>query len=148
MDLLQLADKSWPLLSRVAAGHTTVYRATNGLLGHRFPFGPPALLLEHVGARSGIRRTTPLVYTTDGDDLVLVASKGGYPKHPAWYHNLVANPGTVVQVGAERRRVRARVAGQAERDRLWQLVLRTYSGFQTYQDRAGREIPLVVLERV
>lgn len=147
MDLLKLADRSWPLLSRLAAGHTTVYRATHGAVGHHFPFMPPMLLLEHTGARSGILRTTPLVYTTDGDDIVLVASKGGFPKHPAWYHNLRANPDTVVQVGAERRRVRARVAKPEERERLWRLVLRTYSGFQTYADRTGREIPLVVLER-
>ncbi len=87
-------------------------------------------------------------YRRDGDRLVVFGSKGGAPTNPDWYHNLRANPDTVVQVGAERRRVRARVAGPQERGRLWELVLRTYSGFQSYADRTGREIPLVVLERV
>jgi F420H(2)-dependent quinone reductase len=146
---LDLADRSWPVLRRVAAVHTTLYRASNGLLGHRFfPGTPPMLLLEHVGARSGIRRTTPLVYFTDGDDVVIVASKGGHPQHPAWYHNLRAHPATVIQVGGERRRVRARVADAAEHERLWPLAVRTYSGYRTYQRRTGRQIPLVILRRV
>jgi deazaflavin-dependent oxidoreductase (nitroreductase family) len=81
-----------------------------------------------------------------GADLVLVASKGGYPKHPAWFHNLLAHPETTVQVGRERRAVRARVADPAERARLWPEVVRFYSGFATYQERTEREIPLVILE--
>jgi deazaflavin-dependent oxidoreductase (nitroreductase family) len=147
VDYLQLADRSWPILSRFAAAHTTVYRASNGRLGHHIPFLPPMLLLEHRGARTGKERTTPLVYAVDGDDLVVVASKGGYPSHPAWYHNLLANPDTVAQVGGERRRVRATVADPEQRARLWPLVLRTYPGFGDYQKRAEREIPLVVLRR-
>ena len=146
MDLMELADRNWPILGKVAAAHTAIYRLTNGLIGHRVPGTAPMLLLEHVGARSGTTRTTPLVYRRDADDLVLVASKGGYPKHPAWYHNLVANPDTTVQVGSEHRRVRARVATQPEHDRLWPLMLRTYSGFADYQKRTDRQIPLVVLE--
>lgn len=147
MNILELADRSWPVLSRLFAGHTAIYRLTHGLIGHRLPGAPPMLLLDHVGARSGTRRTTPLVYRRDGDDLVLVASKGGYPKHPGWYHNLVANPDTTVQVGGEHRQVRARVASPPEHDRLWPLMLRTYSGFAEYQKRTERQIPLVVLER-
>src|SRR4051794_36684487 len=99
-------------------GHTAIYKATNGLIGHRFPGAPPMLLLEHVGAKSGTKRTTPLVYVADGGDVVLVASKGGFPKHPAWFHNLKANPETRVQIGSERRNVRARVATPGERERL------------------------------
>jgi F420H(2)-dependent quinone reductase len=76
-----------------------------------------------------------------------VASKGGYPKHPAWFHNLRANPDTTVQVGSERRAVHARVATAEERERLWPRVARAYSGYDTYQSRTGRKIPLVVLER-
>ncbi|MGH2903027.1 MAG: nitroreductase/quinone reductase family protein, partial [Solirubrobacteraceae bacterium] len=79
-------------------------------------------------------------------DLVLVASKGGYPKNPAWYYNLVANPDTAVQVGSRRRDVRARVAGAEERPRLWKLMLGVYGGYANYQRRTEREIPLVVLE--
>jgi len=127
-------------------GHTVVYRATGGRIGHRFPGSPPMLLLDHVGAKSGRKRTTPLVYVKDGEALVLVASKGGNPKNPAWFHNLRANPETTVQVGSERRAVRARVAGNEERARLWPKAVETYSGYSDYQERTEREIPLVVLE--
>jgi deazaflavin-dependent oxidoreductase (nitroreductase family) len=147
MDLLGLADRAWPVLRRFASAHTAAYRATGGLFGHRFPGAPPMLLLDHVGARSGVRRTTPLAYSADGDDLVVVASKGGHPEHPAWYHNLRAHPETTVRVGREVRPVRARVATPEERQRLWPLVVRTYSPYETYQHRTGREIPLVILER-
>ncbi len=141
-----LVDRSWPLLRRLMGGHALVYRATNGLVGHRFPGAPPMLLLDHVGAKSGKKRTTPLVYVEDGDDVVLVASKGGHPKHPAWFHNLRANPDTTIQVGSRRRPVRARVATPEQRKRLWPKVVDLYRGYQGYQDRTEREIPLVILE--
>lgn len=146
MGYLDAADRLWPVLNRLMKGHTAVYRATGGLVGHRFPGAPPLLLLDHVGAKSGTRRTTPLVYVDDGEDIVIVASKGGHPKHPAWYHNLRAHPETTVQVGSERRAVRARVAGAEERERLWPRAVKTYSGYRGYQERTSREIPLVVLE--
>jgi deazaflavin-dependent oxidoreductase (nitroreductase family) len=100
-----------------------------------------------VGAKSGTKRTSPLLYFPDGEDLVIVASKGGYPKHPAWYHNLMANPETSVQAGRERRPVHARIATAEERERLWPVAVRTYHGYSDYQKRSkGREIPLVILE--
>jgi deazaflavin-dependent oxidoreductase (nitroreductase family) len=146
--MLDLADRSWPLLRRVMGGHTFVYRASGGLIGHRVPFAPPTLLLTHIGAKSGEKRISPLTYTKgDGDDLVLVASKGGYPKNPAWFHNLKANPDTTVQVGREQRPVHARVATPEERQRLWPRVIDNYSGYADYQQRTEREIPLVILER-
>ena len=144
---LELADRTWPLLRRMMDVHTLVYRATSGLVGHRIPGLAPTLLLDHVGAKSGVKRTSPLLYIPDGDDLVIVASKGGYPKHPAWFYNLKANPDTTVQVGSERRSVHARVATPQERARLWPRVIDAYSGYADYQARAGREIPLVILER-
>lgn len=105
------------------------------------------LLLDHVGAKSGTKRTSPLLYVKDGNDVVVVASKGGYPKHPAWYHNLMANPDTTVQIGTERRPVHARVANSEERARLWPVVVKSYGGYTDYQERSkGREIPLVILE--
>ncbi len=105
------------------------------------------LLLDHVGAKSGTKRTAPLLYIPDGDDLVIVASKGGFPRHPAWFHNLKANPDTTVQVGSERRPVHARVANAGERERLWPVVIKSYQGYADYQARSkGREIPLVILE--
>ena len=144
----ELGDKSWPVLRRVMAGHTLVYRASGGVIGHRFPGAPPTLLLTHVGAKSGQKRISPLTYTRgDGDDLVLVASKGGYPKNPAWFHNLKAHPDTEVQVGREHRPVHARVATPEERERLWPRVVENYSGSAEYQKRTDRVIPLVILER-
>ncbi len=127
-------------------GHAAIFRATGGVIGGQLPGLPPLLLLDHVGAKSGTRRTTPLVYVADGDDIVIVASKGGNPKHPAWFHNLRAHPDTTVLVGSERRTVQARVARSDERPRLWAKAVETYSGYRGYQERTQREIPLVVLE--
>jgi F420H(2)-dependent quinone reductase len=142
-----VADRIWPLTRRVMGLHTLAYRATGGRVGHTAPGMPTILLLDHVGAKSGTRRTSPLLYFRDGDDLVIVASKGGFPKHPAWYHNLKANPETTVQVKSERRQVRARVATPEEHARLWPLALEQYRGYADYQARSkGREIPLVILE--
>jgi deazaflavin-dependent oxidoreductase (nitroreductase family) len=146
MDYASLSDRAWPIARRMMAGHVAVYRATGGRIGHRGPRFAPCLLLDHVGARSGRSRTSPLIYGTDGENLILVASKGGYPRHPAWYHNLMANPDTTVQVRSERRRVHARVATTAERERLWPLMVGVYGGYDAYRRRTEREIPLVVLE--
>ena len=146
MDVEGLADLSWPVLRRLMGCHARIYRATAGLIGHRFPGAPPMLLLDSVGAKSGTRRTTPLVYVEDGRDVVIVASKGGHPKHPAWYHNLSAHPDTTVQIGREHRAVHARVASPNERARLWPKAVATYGGYRGYQERTDREIPLVILE--
>jgi F420H(2)-dependent quinone reductase len=146
MDYMSVVDRSWPLLRRAMGLHTLVYRATHGLLGHRMPGGPSMLLLDHVGARSGARRTSPLLYLEDGQNLVVIASKGGHPRHPVWFHNLRANPETTVQVGSERRAVRARVASPEERRRLWPRAVKTYGGYEDYQRRTGRQIPLAILE--
>ena len=128
--------------------HTFLYRRTGGRLGHTIPGVPgKMLLLDHVGAKSGTKRTSPLLYIEDGEDVVIVASKGGFPKHPAWYHNLVANPDTTVQVGGEKRAVHAHVATPEERERLWPLAVKAYHGYEDYAARSkGREIPLVILE--
>jgi deazaflavin-dependent oxidoreductase (nitroreductase family) len=146
VDYLAWADRNWSLLRRLMGGHTAIYRATNGLVGHRFPGTPPTLLLDHVGARSGVKRTSPLVYGVDGANFVLVASKGGYPKNPAWFHNLRANPDTTIQVGSSKRNVRARVAEGEERERMWALMVNVYGGYESYRRRTEREIPLVILE--
>jgi F420H(2)-dependent quinone reductase len=147
VDVMSLADRSWPVLRRVMGLHTQAYRLSNGAIGHRFPGAPPMLLLDHVGAKSGIKRTIPLVYVEDGDDVVLVASKGGHPKNPAWYYNLRAHPDTTVQIGSEHRSVRARVANSQERKRLWPKAVATYGGYRGYQERTQREIPLIILKR-
>ena len=136
----------WRLFNELTRIHTISYRLTRGVVGSRIPGGPPMLLLDHVGARSGKKRTTPLVYLRDDDEIVIVASKGGSPRHPAWFHNLRANPRTTVQVGARRLAVTAGVATPSERSRLWPRVVRMYPGYAAYQRRTKREIPLVVLE--
>lgn len=122
-------------LLRLTGGRlTTAGRGLVGFLGVR-------------GARSGVERTTPLVWTRDGDNVLLVASRGGDTKHPAWYLNAVANPGVTFSIHGTERPYRARTASPEERPRLWELVNRRYPGYAVYQRRAGRrEIPIVVLE--
>jgi F420H(2)-dependent quinone reductase len=143
-----VADKIWPVTRRFMGLHTALYRASGGRLGHNVPGGPgKMLLLDHVGAKSGTKRTSPLLYVKDGNDVVVIASKGGFPKHPAWYHNLVANPDTTVQIGREHRKVHARVASPEERKRLWPVAVKAYHGYEDYAARSkGREIPLIILE--
>jgi len=128
--------------------HTALYRASRGRLGHRIPGVPgKMLLLDHVGAKSGTKRTSPLLYIRDGEDLVIVASKGGFPKNPAWFYNLKANPDTTVQVASHHLPVHARVATPEERERLWPMAVKAYPGYEDYAVRSkGREIPLVILE--
>jgi F420H(2)-dependent quinone reductase len=144
MDLSKLA---WKAVGPAMDAHTLIYRATRGVVGHRVPGAPPMLLLDHVGAKSGKKRTSPLGYFTHGDDAVIVASKGGNPRNPAWFHNLMANPDTTIQIGSERRPVHARVAMADERTRLWPKAVETYRGYGGYQERTERVIPLVILER-
>jgi deazaflavin-dependent oxidoreductase (nitroreductase family) len=141
-----LVDRSWPLIRRMMGAHTLVYRASGGLVGQYLPGAPPMLLLDHVGAKSGKVRTSPLAYLEDGENLVIVASKGGYPKNPSWFYNLRAHPETTVRVGRERRAVRAKVADAGERERLWPMIVDLYGGYADYQERTDREIPLVILE--
>jgi F420H(2)-dependent quinone reductase len=128
--------------------HTLLYRATGGRLGHTLPgIGGQMLLLDHVGAKSGALRTSPLLYIPDGENVFVIASKGGFPKNPAWFHNLKAHPDTTAQIGAERRPVHARLATPQERERLWPRAVETYRGYADYQARSrGREIPIVILE--
>ena len=139
-------DRLWPILRPLIGLHVLAYRATRGRFGHNSSGAPPILLLEHTGARSGVKRTAPLGYIRDGDNLVVVASKGGHPRNPSWFHNLLAHPDVTVQVGAKRALVRARVSPPQERARLWPLVLEAYGGYGDYQQKTSREIPLMVLE--
>jgi F420H(2)-dependent quinone reductase len=146
MGVLDVVERSWPVLRHGVGLHTHAYRASRGLIGHHVPIlGIDMLLLDHVGAKSGKRRTTPLLYVRDGDNLAIIASKGGNPRHPAWFHNLRANPETTVQVGSERRAVRARVAEGEEREQLWSRAVEDWSQYSDYQARTDREIPVVVL---
>ncbi len=109
--------------------------------------GQPFVLLHVRGARSGLERTVPLLATKTGDILLLVASKAGAIKHPAWYHNLRANPDVEVTIEGQRQPMRAEIAAAGEeRDRLWRIVCDNYTGYVTYQRRSGgRVIPVVAL---
>ncbi len=129
--------------------HVALYRRSGGRIGGHIPGWPEAriLLLDHTGARSGAKRTSPLMYQEDGDAIVVMASKAGQPTHPAWFHNLKANPETAIQIDSEVREVRARVATAAERERLWAKFVALYPGSEAYQRNAkGREIPIVILD--
>jgi len=127
-------------------GHAAVYRATGGRIGGHLPGLPSLLLLDHVGARSGTRRTTPLVYMRDGESLLVVASKGGYPRDPAWMYNLRAHPDTEVQIARTRIKVHARQANDEECRRLWPRAVEYNPHWGRYRQRTSREIPLVLLE--
>jgi deazaflavin-dependent oxidoreductase (nitroreductase family) len=114
------------------------------------PFrGADVLILTTTGAKTGEPRENPLAFSRDGENIVVVASKGGAPTHPAWYHNLVANPTVMVEVLGERFEARARViAGDDEYERLYAEHARKMPGFNDYRRRASRRIPVIVLERI
>jgi deazaflavin-dependent oxidoreductase (nitroreductase family) len=112
------------------------------------PFkGRPLLLLTTKGAKSGNELTVPVVYTRDGDRYVIIASMGGAPKSPAWYHNLVANPDVTLEVGTEKFKAKASVAQGAERERLYAAQAATMPAFTEYQQKTTRVIPVVALTR-
>jgi deazaflavin-dependent oxidoreductase (nitroreductase family) len=108
--------------------------------------GQPVILLHTRGARSGVERTSPLLATKQGDLVVVIASKAGALQHPAWYHNIKAEPEVEVTIGGRRVPMAAEIAQGSERDRLWAMACDNYTGFETYQERAGeRVIPVVAL---
>ena len=125
--------------------HGGLYRLTGGRVGGRLA-GMPVLLLTTTGRRSGKRRRVPLTYFEDGDAFVVVGSKGGAPRHPGWYLNLVAMPEVEAQVGRVHRRLRARRATPEEAARLWPVIVACWPGYARYQAKTSREIPLVLLE--
>ncbi len=123
------------------------FRANGGIVGGPFA-GSTILLLTTTGAKSGQPRINPLVYTTDGDKLVIVASKAGAPTNPDWFYNLVANPVVTVERGTEQFQARAIVPEAAERERLFNQAAAHMPGFADYQRNTTRTIPVVVLERI
>ena len=129
----------------MSSANVWLYRLTSGWVGGRFLGGAPVLLLTTLGRRSGEPRTAPLLYLEDGRDLVVVASKGGMSQHPLWYRNLEVHPEVEVELGAERRRMTARTADRDERARLWPRLVAMYPGYDAYQARTTREIPVVIL---
>ena len=125
--------------------HVLAYRLSRGRVG-RVIFGAPVLVLYQVGRRTGRRHATPLLFGREGDDFLLVASYGGRPWHPAWYLNLKAHPEAEVELMGRRIPVRAEEIGSGEeRDRLWRMMAALYPGYDTYQRKTERLIPVIRL---
>jgi deazaflavin-dependent oxidoreductase (nitroreductase family) len=125
----------------------TEFRANQGKVGGQFA-GAPLLLLTTTGAKSGRSITKPLVFTKNGNRIVLIASYAGAPKNPAWFVNLVANPVVTIELGSERFQARAKVTSGEERDRLYKNQAAQMDIFNDYQKKTTRQIPVVVLERI
>ena len=128
--------------------HVRVYQETDGERGYLWRNGSTILLLTTTGSKSGEPRTTPLIFQSDGDRYVIVASKGGHPEHPSWYTNIRKSPdGVEIQVLGEKFPVSASDAEGEERERLWKLMTEVWPDYDEYQSNTDREIPVVVLER-
>ena len=138
------SNRDWDAFNREVIAH---FRANGGegKVGGKIV---PVILLTTTGAKSGLPRTTPLNYSRDGDRIIVIASKGGSPTHPDWYHNLVANPEVTVELGTERFQARASVAEGQERERLFDQQAALMPFFAKYQETTPRQIPVVILERI
>ncbi len=141
----QAESPFWRFWEVGTSGHALLYRLTRGRVGGSYQ-GAPIALVDSVGRRSGKRRTHPLICERDGENFVVVASKGGIEQHPAWYLNLMARPETEVNWRGRKHGVRAREAEGAERERLWSRMVDLYPTYAAYQRRTDRRIPVVVLE--
>lgn len=146
----QFANKRGIYLGRRSTKpHVALYRYSGGRIGGHIPGWPEARigLLEHTGAKSGVRRTSPVMFLREGDAIVVMASKAGQPTNPSWFHNLKANPDVRIQIGSVVSEVRARVASEEERGRLWSKFVAIYPGSEFYRRNAGgRKIPIVILD--
>jgi deazaflavin-dependent oxidoreductase (nitroreductase family) len=116
--------------------------------GGNIPGPNKLLLLTTTGAKSGQPRILPLAYSTDGDRLVILASKGGAPTNPDWYYNLLANPIVTVELGTEKFQARATVVEGAERERLFDQHAALMPGFAEYRQKTTRQIPVILLTRI
>lgn len=139
-DLDRATDSQWDWV----AEHAQRYLASGGTEGHEWQ-GVPTLVLATTGRRSGEPRRTCLIYGTSGDEIVVVASKGGTPEDPAWYKNLVDEPSVGVQVGTRRFTATARTASSAEREPLWAQMAQIFPTYDEYAQKTDREIPIVLL---
>ncbi len=126
--------------------HIKLYVDSNGAEGHIWN-GVPTLLITTTGRKSKKPQMIPLIYGKDGDRYVIVASRGGDARHPAWYLNLAANPLVQLQVGPDKFAARARTASAAEKKRLWPIMTKVWPAYDEYQAKTDRDIPVVVLER-
>jgi len=140
-----MSGRDWRLFGRV---HTALYKALGGRFVGSVGFGRKVLLLSTTGRRSGVERTTPLVYMPHGENLIVYPSNGGKEAQPAWWLNLQSNPRARVQVGQEQRRVLARQATETEYEAIWPVAERYNPHWRDYARTVQRPIPLVILERV
>jgi deazaflavin-dependent oxidoreductase (nitroreductase family) len=136
-----------PDTSLVGDEHVRRYEETDGAVGYEWN-GATCLVLTTTGRKSGQERKFALIFDRDGDNYLVVASKGGAPTHPGWYLNVVANPDVRVQVRGEKFAARARTATAEEKPRLWKIMTRNWPNYDVYVTRTDREIPVVVLEPV
>ena len=127
--------------------HVDVYLETDGEVGHDWRNGSPVLILTTTGRKSGEQRQNALIYGNAGDNPMIVASKGGNPKHPAWYLNLRDQPEVQVQIYGDKFPAHARDATPEERAELWPKMTEIWPPYDEYQEKTDREIPIVILER-
>jgi deazaflavin-dependent oxidoreductase (nitroreductase family) len=133
------------LLRAITCLHVAIYRASGGRVGHHLPGAAPILLLDHIGARSGRRHTTPVAYMREDQNVIVVGANLGEATDPGWVHNLRAHPHTAIQIASVRRRVHAREADAEERQRLWAQAVRYNPAWGRYQAHARRPFPVMIL---
>ena len=126
--------------------HVRAYRETDGETGYIWN-GVTTLLMTMTGRKSGEPRTIPIIFTQVGDKQVIIASKGGAPKHPVWYLNICANPNVEIQIKGDKFKATARTAESPEREELWAEAVKNWPNYEVYQSRTERKIPVVVIER-
>ncbi len=136
-----------PVAKLLADTHIFLYRASNGRIGSNVA-GLPMLLLTTTGRRSGKTRTTPLVYVEENGSYAVIASNGGSKGDPSWWLNLKSNPQAILQIGSSQLAVKARKAGAEQRKKLWKKATEIYPGYDEYQNRTDRKIPVVVLKPI
>lgn len=137
----------WRAFQAITKVNVWLYRRTGGRVGGRYDQAP-VCILHHRGAKTGQARETPLVYLADGERVIIVASIGGNPKNPAWYHNVKAHPDVEIEKNGRRRPMRARILDEHERAQLWPRLLTLWPAWEDYQARTTRRIPVVVCEPV
>ena len=142
-----MTEYTQPDYSLLGDEHVARYRETDGEVGYIWN-GATTLLLTTTGRKSGEPRTAPLIYATEGDRCIVIASMGGAPMHPQWYRNLEVNPDVEVQIKGERFAARARTTEGDERERDWAIAAEQWPNYNVYAERTDRIIPVVVLERV
>jgi deazaflavin-dependent oxidoreductase (nitroreductase family) len=143
-----MAEFNEKAMQQFNQGLMTEFRANGGKVLSGPFVNAPLMLLTTTGAKSGRPFTTPLVYTKDGDRIVIIASKGGYPTNPAWFHNLKAHPTVTLEIGKEKFQAKATITKDPERQRLFDAQAKVMPNFTEYQKNTTRQIPVIVLERI